>query len=119
VPSLADHRRQVTRRAFRALNSIVVPLLDAGVGNPLPLGVGPVVVDTVGRRSGATRRVPLLAIRLGDRLIVSTVRPTSQWFANLEADRRASVRLGGRSRDAVATTLARGGLNVAVLSTST
>lgn len=112
--ALADARSTAERAFFRTLNAAVMPALDAGIGNPLPLGVGPVVVDTVGRVSGKKRRVPLLSLRVGDSIYVSTVRSSSNWFANLEATPTASVRLQGADRTATAT-LRRGPLNVAVL----
>ena len=105
---------QITRTGFRLLNQIVEPALDRGIGNPLPVGVGAVVVETTGRVSGLPRRVPLMTSRLGDRLVVSTVRSDSQWLANLEAEPRARVRIAGEYRDATAETT-RGPLNVAVL----
>ena len=107
----------VTRQSFRALNSIARPALDAGIGNPLPIGFGAVVVETTGRKSGKPRQVPLLSLRVGDRLLVSTVRSDSQWLANLEADPSARVQLHGKYREAT-TTITRGPLNVAVLDTA-
>lgn len=107
----------LSRTAFRALNRVVRPVLATGFGNPLPIGPGAVVVRTTGRRSGLPREVPLAAIRLGDTIVVSTVRGSSQWFANLEANERAGIQLGGTFREARATT-SRGPLNVAVLATS-
>lgn len=107
----------VTRSAFRALNSVVKPALDLGIGNPLPIGVGAVVVETTGRTSGKPRQVPLLSMRFGDRLLVSTVRPDSQWLANLEAQPAARVQLHGRFRSAT-TSVIRGPLNIAVIDTA-
>lgn len=112
--ALSDTRSAAERYVFRALNAVVIPALDAGIGNPLPLGVGPVVVDTVGRVSGKKRRVPLLSVRVGDSIYVSTVRSSSNWFANLEATPTADVRLHGTDRTVTAT-VQRGPLNVAVL----
>jgi len=111
IPTPSD---QIVRTGFRLLNKVVEPALDRGLGNPLPIGVGAVVIETTGRVSGEPRRVPLMTSRIGDRLMVSTVRDDSQWMANLEADPRLRVQIGGDFRDATAETT-RGPLNVAVL----
>lgn len=114
--SVNEIRSQIARTGFRALNRVVRPTLASGLGNPLPFGVGAVVVETTGRVSGQPRQVPLLALRLADRLVVSTVRSDSQWLANLEANPEARVQLCGSFRDAT-TSIARGPLNVAVVTT--
>ena len=114
VTPIADLPAQLTRRAFRAINALVVPMLDLGVGNPLPIGMGAVVVETTGRVSGKPRRVPVMSLRCGDQLFVSTFRSGSQWFANLEAEPTARVHLHGKDRPA-RVSLSRGALNVAVL----
>ena len=98
------------RLAFSALNSVVAPLIRSGLGNPLPLGAGPVALETTGRKSGLRRTVPLLATRAGDTLTVSTVRSDSQWLRNIETDERVAVWLFGRRREATAT-VTRGTLN--------
>ncbi len=92
-----------TRRAFSTLNAVVRPAVQAGLGNPFPIGAGTVVLETTGRRSGLPRLVPVLTTRAGDMLTVSTVRADSQWIRNAEADSNVAVWLGGERRDAVAT----------------
>ena len=93
---------------------MVEPLAKAGLGSPPPVGFGLMVLETTGRKSGETRRVPVLGLRVGDRAVVSTVRSDSQWLANLEADERAGVWWWGRRRDAVAS-VQRGPLNLVQL----
>jgi len=99
-----------TRRAFSTLNAVVRPAVQAGLGNPFPIGAGAVVLETTGRRSGLPRLVPVLSTRAGDTLNVSTVRADSQWIRNAEADSNVAVWLGGQRRSAVAT-VRRGPLN--------
>lgn len=100
----------ITRRGFSTLNALVRPAVRAGVGNPLPIGAGAVVLETTGRRTGLPRPVPVLSTRFGDTLTVSTVRSDSQWIRNAEADPNVVVWLGGRRRPAVAN-VKRGPLN--------
>lgn len=120
--SKADERKQelhtaraeVTQATFRTLNSIVEPAVMFGVANPLPLGAGAVILETTGRKSGKARRVPLLASRVLDKLVVSTVRADSQWLKNIEADPSVRVWLHGKPRIATASVI-RGPLNLVIL----
>ena len=104
---------RIERHAFRTLNKTVRPAIEAGLGNPLPIGIGASVVETTGRSTGRVRPVPLLTARFGNRLVASTVRGNSHWLANLESTPDAHVNLFGHRRKAHAT-VTRGPLNVAV-----
>ncbi len=105
----------MVRTGFRTLNHLIAPLVERGVGNPPILGVGPVVVQTRGRKSGLARRVPLLSARIGNTVIVSTVRPGSHWMANLQAAPSATVTLFGSERRADTEFTSIGPLRVAAL----
>jgi len=113
VRNLLDH---TSKAGFRALNTVVRPLLKLGAGSPWPVGTGLVVLETTGRTTGLKREVPLVAARVGDRVFVSTVRRRSQWVRNLEATPEAGVWVAGRKREATATgTVRRGPFDVASL----
>ncbi|MEM7095332.1 MAG: nitroreductase/quinone reductase family protein [Actinomycetota bacterium] len=103
------------RTFFRTLNGVVGPLVKRGVASPLPVGFGAVVVEHTGRVSGATYEAPLLGLRVGNRVWVSTVRENSQWLRNVESGEDTAVWLCGRKRE-VAAQVQRGPLNVAELS---
>ncbi len=91
----------IARKGFQTLNKAVVPLVKAGVGSPLPyIGGGIVMLETKGRKSGLPRQVPLLGFRIGDKVIVSTVRSGSQWAKNLDANDSARVWLNGKAHEA-------------------
>ena len=87
---------------LHAVNSVVDPLARRGWLAPLPLGVGLVQLDVTGRRSGEPRPRSVLAARVGDRMVVGTVRSGSDWIANLVADDRPTIstRKGRRRVDA-------------------
>ena len=114
VDQLHEAEAKVSKTAFRTLNSFVRPAVLAGVGNPLPIGSGAVVLEVTGRVSGEPRQVPLLAIRVGNRLVVSTVRSDSQWLKNIEADPQVVVHLFGKRRAGTAS-VNRGPLNTVVI----
>ena len=92
---------------FRCVNSIVEPLVRAGFGSPKLWPTGFIVVETQGRKSGRTLNVPLLATKLGDLVLVSTVRSRrSQWVKNLAAHPQVRYWCRGRVRAATALVFA-------------
>ena len=114
MTSIRTTQADLTRAAFRTLNSVVKPAVLAGAGNPLPVGGGAIVLEVTGRVSGEPRQVPLLATRLGDKVMVSTVRSDSQWLQNIEADPHVVVHLYGKRRTATAQ-VTRGPLNTVAI----
>jgi len=97
------NRQTIEREFFRKLNSIVEPAVRRGLGSPRFLPGGLIVLETTGFKSGATRRTPLLATRLGRYIFVSTFRGQSSfWMKNLRKQPSISYYLGGRSRPAKA-----------------
>ncbi len=104
----------VERTMFRMLNRGVLPVVRAGFGSPLSVGGGVVVLETEGRVSGEAREVPLVAIRSGDRVTVSTIRDESNWLRNLEATPDAFVWINGKRHD-ITGSVKRGRINTASL----
>ena len=88
---------------FRKLNGFVEPAVRAGLGSPGIWPAGLVVLESTGRRSGRTYRVPVAATLVGQMVIASTVRgERSQWLKNLSATPAVRYWLAGREREAVA-----------------
>jgi F420H(2)-dependent quinone reductase len=102
--------------AFRVVNSVVVgPFTKRGIGAPPVVGMGMVTVATTGRSSGRAHEVPLAATRLGDTVVVSTVRRNSEWVRNLESDPTATIWLDGSVRQAEASLQRLPGLTIVTL----
>jgi len=99
------------------MNGLVRPLVKAGLGSPLPIGLGAVVLETTGRVSGLQREVPVIGLRLGKRVIVSTVRERSQWLRNAETDENTAVWYCGQRHETTAG-VRRGPLNIVTLDAS-
>ena len=114
---MSDIRTGATRTGFRLLNQAVLPPARAGWTAPPPFGNGIVVLETTGRVSGEPRQVPLAAMRMGHKVVVSTVREDSQWLRNLEQTPQAKVWMHGTARPVTAT-IRRGPLNVVILTPS-
>ncbi len=87
------------RRAFQALNAVVLPGVQRGFGTPCLAPWGLVVLEHKGRRTGRTYESPLLALRIGRRVVVTTYRKErSQWVRNLEEQPQTHLWMNGRRK---------------------
>jgi len=93
---------------FKTLNEVAEPLIRTGFGNPVCWPTGAIVLETTGRKSGRTYKVPVLAARIGSLLLISTVRRRSQWLKNLAMKPVTRYWLGGRLHEASAFVMAPG-----------
>lgn len=111
---MAITRQRLERNFFRILNAVVEPLVRRGALSSRLAPGTLIVLETVGFKSGATRRTPLLSTRLGSYVFVSTARgDRSFWVRNLRKQPGASYYLGGRKMDATAFVLLPGEENPA------
>jgi deazaflavin-dependent oxidoreductase (nitroreductase family) len=95
--------RELERDVFRGVNTLVEPIIRAGFGSPRFWPTGLIVLETYGRRSDRTHNIPLLATKLGDLVVVSTVRSRqSQWLKNLAAHPQVRYWRSGQVRPATA-----------------
>lgn len=99
----SDISQRVQSGFFRRLNSVVEPLVKAGVGSPGCIPAGLIVLETIGRKSGRTFNVPVMAARIDDALLIGTVRGRSQWIKNLAANNEIRFWLQGEVRSGAAS----------------
>jgi deazaflavin-dependent oxidoreductase (nitroreductase family) len=96
-------KKGLEREFFRLLNRVVEPAVRMGIGSPRVLPSGLILLETIGFKTGAKRRTPLLATRLGGYVFVSTFRgDRSFWVKNLQKKPEVSYYLGGKPRRAKA-----------------
>ena len=97
------------REVFRKLNAVVEPAVRHGIGSPRLAPAGLIVLESTGFKTGAKRRTPLAALKLGDRILVMTARgERSFWVRNLRKQPRVRYWRGGRERQARAFVMAPG-----------
>ena len=98
------------RRAFRALNAVVRPPIQRGVGSPCLTPWGLVVLEHTGRRTGRQYASPLFALRMGRLVVVTTYRTGgSHWIRNLEDRPSTYLWMNGRRTPYRARVLGAGG----------
>ncbi len=100
---MALQKQKLEREFFRMLNAVVEPAVRKGIGSPRFVPGGLIVLETVGHKSGASRRTPLVATRLQGHVFISTFRgERSQWVKNLQKQPRVRYFLGGKPHHAKA-----------------
>ncbi|MEM8563045.1 MAG: nitroreductase/quinone reductase family protein [Pseudomonadota bacterium] len=100
---------QFEREFFRKLNAVVEPAVRRGIASPRLAPAGLIVLESTGFKSGLVRRTPLLAMRLGSFVFVTTARgQRSFWVKNLIKQPRTRYFRGGKPRDAKAFVVAPG-----------
>jgi deazaflavin-dependent oxidoreductase (nitroreductase family) len=100
--------QQIESMVFTTFNQVAEPLIRAGFANPVCWPTGAIVLETTGRKSGRTYKVPVLGARIGSLLLISSVRRRSQWLKNLAAHPHMRYWLAGRLHGATAFVIAPG-----------
>ena len=96
-------KQTLEREFFRMLNRVVEPAVRKGLGSPRFVPGGLIVLETIGFKSGATRRTPLVATRFQGYVFVATYRgDRSFWLKNLALQPKVSYFLAGKPRKATA-----------------
>ena len=96
-----NKRRVSTFLSAKVFNRLVLAATRAGLPTP-----GVVVLETIGRRSGEPRRVPVTRLLEGDTLwIVTEHGRKAAYVRNIGANPRVRVRAGRRWRTGKATVL--------------
>jgi len=94
-------RRVSTFLSAKVFNPLVLAAARAGLPTP-----SVVILETIGRRSGQPRRVPVTRLLDGDTLwIVTEHGRKAAYVRNIEANPRVRVRAGRRWRTGTATVL--------------
>lgn len=102
-------KERIERNFFRLLNTVVEPAVRKGLGSSRFIPAGLIVLESVGFKSGQTRRTPLVATRLQGYVFVNTARgERSFWVKNLLKKPRTQFYLGGKARQAQAFVIAPG-----------
>ncbi len=94
---------------FRTLNGLIEPAVRVGFGSPGLWPTGLIVLETTGRRTGRTYRVPVAATLWGHLILASTVRgERSQWLKNLSVTPALRYWLAGHEHEADAIVIGPG-----------
>ncbi|MBS1810420.1 MAG: hypothetical protein JST84_19810 [Acidobacteria bacterium] len=100
--------QEITRLQFDVIKTLgqrLTPLIEMGFGNPLLWPTGAVVVEVTDRDSERTYKLPLTATRIGDLILLTSLRRQAGWLQNLMANSEIRYWLAGRPRLAQAFVL--------------
>ncbi|MBL8202946.1 MAG: hypothetical protein JNM09_01860 [Blastocatellia bacterium] len=100
--------REITRLqsdVIKTLGQSLTPLIEMGVGNPLLWPTGAVVVEVMDKDSDRTYKLPLTATRIGNLLLLTSLRRQASWLQNLMAKPDVRYWFAGRPQLATAFVL--------------
>lgn len=100
--------QEITRLQSDFLKTVgrsLMPLIEMGFGNPLLWPTGAVVVEVTDKDSEKTYKLPLTATRIGNLILLTSLRQQAGWLQNLMAKPEVQYWFAGRPRLAKAFVL--------------
>ena len=83
----------------------LMPWIEMGIGNPLLWPTGAVVVEVTDKDSDRTYKLPLTATRVGNLMVLTSLRRQAGWLQNLIAKPEMRYWFVGQPRQATAFVL--------------
>ncbi len=87
---------------IKTVGRSLTPWIEIGFGNPLLWPTGTVVVEVADKATGRKYKLPLTAVRLGDQILLTSLRRQASWLQNLMATPDVRSWFAGRPRNAKA-----------------
>lgn len=87
---------------FKAAGRSLMPWIEAGLANPVLWPTGAVVVEVTDKHSARTYKLPLTATRIGNLLVLTSLRRDAGWLQNLIAKPDVRYWFAGRPQTAKA-----------------
>lgn len=81
---------------IKAAGRGLLPLIELGFGNPLLWPTGSVVVEVTDKDAARTYKLPLTATRIGNLLLLTSLRREAGWLQNMLATPKVRYWLAGR-----------------------
>jgi hypothetical protein len=90
---------------FKTVGQSLTPLIEMGFANPLLWPTGAVVVEVTDKDSAKTYKLPLTATRIGNLILLTSLRRQAGWLQNLIVKPETRYWFAGRPRLATAVVL--------------